>query len=136
MKRSIIFFILIGNGAASPAITIDSTKWPLPDSTVLHFTVYGLFHNFHVQNDGMGNNGPDNFDRTDNSYTTFPSVEILRSDSAWSFIDSSQTLVYYKNNSVYPQPLDTTIIRIALDSGSHSIHALDFHHSFGLPPIL
>ena len=131
--KGIILFVFLSFVSTANALSVDSAKWTLPDSISLHFTIYGIFNSFHVQNDGMGHDGPDSYNRDENSYVESPAVVILRSDSAWNFIDSNESLVYYKDNSQPPFSNDVTTIRIAIDSVSHSIRSLFFQHEYTFP---
>lgn len=128
MKRSIIFLILIGSSATCPAITVDSAKWPLPDSISIKFTVYGMFNSYHQVSDGNGHSDPNNYSRNEKGNYSTPDMIIVRTDSLLHYSDSTQTILYLKSYNTSPDN-DTIAYVITLDTLMRRISTFTFHHT-------
>ncbi len=133
--KIIIFLILLGFFSVTEAMTVDSAKWQLPDSTVLQFTIAGLFHNYHIQLDQNGfPAGPNNYNFNSTSLVTFYPVTISQSDTNWIYVDSTQTLNYYSSISPYPYLHYNTTMQIILDSATHRIRSFTINYDYASIP--
>jgi hypothetical protein len=124
-----LFFILPRYCCQVKAMTVDTAKWPLPDSISIKLTVYGTFNYYYDQSDGNGHNGPNNYNyNSKGSYST-PEITIVKTDSLVHYSDSTQTIVYVKSVNLSPDN-DTIVYLLTLDTFFHRITSFTFHHSY------
>ncbi len=131
--KTVLTSILLCCASQLFGMSIDSSRWPFPDTTRLQFTIYGDVRRYFFQFEPSGKPYPDNFDYTYPDAIELDPLIISRIDGNWEPMDSQQVVKYTYNKS-QTYIVEERSAAIKLDTNLHRIVSLYYHYRHGSVP--